>query len=53
MTDNKRDFITAYCCCYGSTKKKAAQVYKETEKAYHIAIIEALKADGRKAFYQD
>jgi len=50
---NKSEFIAAYCYLYGATKTKAAAVYKQVNNEYKKAIIESLKADAKKAFYND
>lgn len=49
----KNQFIIAYCSMYGASKKKAAQVYRESSEEYKKAIIEGFKAESTKAFYND
>ena len=49
----KIQFIEAYCYCYGASKKRAQEVYKTADKGYISAIIESMKTDSKKAFYND
>lgn len=49
----KEDFIKAYIYMYGSTKKKALEVYNSTDKDYISAIIYAFKRNAKEGFYHD
>lgn len=49
----KEDFIKAYVYMYGSTKKKALEVFKTADKSYISAIVYAFKRNAQAAFYED
>lgn len=49
----KKDFIEAYRYLYGATIKEAQKAYSGSGDEYKKAIIESLKADAKKAFYND
>ena len=57
MSNSKRMFITAYCWMYGSTKKEAANVYRQKMESGSVgfieAVIECFKENARKSFYDD
>ena len=54
---NKNDFITAYQCTFGTTKKEAAKTYKECirdgKTGYISAIIEGFKMQVKANFNND
>jgi len=51
----KNDFVTAYVCMYGSTKKKALEVFKEKEAddSYINDVIDWFKQTAKFSFYND
>ena len=49
----KEDFIKAYTYMYGSTKKKAFEIYRTADKSYISTIVSAFKCDAQKTFYND
>lgn len=53
----KSAFITAYMATFGTTKKEAAQTYRDCmkngNKGYVSAIVEGFKNQSKKAFYAD
>lgn len=50
---NKADFISAYCYAYGATKAQAGEVYKTASPDYIQAIIDSMKQDAKRTFYND
>jgi len=57
MNGNRRMFIIAYCWMFGSTKKAAAEAFKEhmdaKDERYIKNVIESFESNARKAFYED
>ena len=51
--NNKTDFITAYMYLYGATKAEAVKAYKTATPGYISAIIDSIKQDAHKAFFED
>lgn len=49
----KNQFISAYCYCYGATRKKALEIFKNATVDYIIAVIESQKLDTHNAFFND
>lgn len=50
---NLKEFITAYIWFYGTTKKQAIKVYKETDEYYHRDVIYGFKNNAKSVFYLD
>ena len=54
---NKKDFVTAYCWMYGSSKKRAAEVYLELLHQNDLAsidtVIECFRDNAHRSFYTD
>lgn len=57
MSSNKSMFISAFCWMFGSTKKAAAEAFKEhmdaKDERYIKNVIESFESNARKAFYED
>ena len=49
----KNTFISAYIYCYGATKREAEKAYKNASINYIQAVIDSMKTDAKKAFYND
>ena len=57
MSSNKSMFISAFCWMFSSTKKAAAEAFKEhmdaKDERYIKNVIESFESNARKAFYED
>lgn len=49
----EKSFINAYAWLYGSTKKQAKEIYKNSSIEYIESIIECFNNNAKKAFYND
>lgn len=51
---SKKDwFVKAYCWMFGSTKKKALEVYKASDPSCIDTIVDTFRDNAKKAFYED
>ena len=53
MTERENDFVKAYTWMYGTTKKKALEVFKTAHRDYVSSIIYAFKRNAKEGFYHD
>lgn len=49
----KKMFIDAYIAMFGSTKKQANEVYKNSDNAYKNVIVTWFNNQSKAAFYND
>lgn len=51
---SKKDwFVKAYCWMFGSTKKKALEVYKASDPWYIDAIVYSFRQNAQRVFEED
>lgn len=53
LKNDKVDFINAYAASYGETKKKAEEVYKNSNQSFIDLVVEGFKENAKKAFSED
>lgn len=53
VTERENDFVKAYTWMYGTTKKKALEVFKTAHEDYVSSIIYAFRRNAKEGFYHD
>lgn len=53
MKTEKQIFIKAYSYMYGEPKHIAEKVYRQVSPEYIAAIVEGMRMETHKAFYED